>query len=746
MLVDRAWKYINQGKQHVREEGEDLKKKKKMSDGDYEKLQSDYEGLKKKTADWKLKVKEITLKDRQHIQDQKEEIDVLSKQLQNQKEIINDKTQGLTSITSKHEDLRQELVDTLSELQKVSQYKSKISELEDQLLRSESTLDILKTNTKAEKIKSTHTLSEAVQDRDNEITQKNDEITQLRVRITDHEKRNESLRHERDGTKFFTTDAKAVKRVSHEGNIWLLLEQSKDFRWFEKEILSVRCNTALETLQPDEEPTTQDNTKLQSLTQQLNTTREDTKRQKADLERQLTLKDQEVTRLLKRIETLQEEQSRIVLRQQQNDGSKMTHLREELETQIRDELAGQLSDLQYKHEQTISEVNKSKKDYHDLNTDYTQYKLRAQAAISKNMSQQESVLQEQTQLLKSEKNDLKSSLESLQEDYENSERTLSELKTTQKSEQTAFLKVKSNLTEALQVCEDTQREKNEAIQQLAKMKRKYLKSSSPTQSSTPPPTEPTVDLHDSEDDYKERLESADNKIVELQRKLDKTTSALKSVTDEMRSRDEYFTRTPTPPPAVIQKKQSCVTLDGDEETECSAPIANGEDISKVDGDHKDDDVSESHEKAQLLRYESCSSIVGTTSMDGVPHEEESFSVQDLVSAASLADGSPDSQLRWTERKVSRLTAENRSLRFELARLCTLPAEMSNLKEQIDEANRSIQRQDCTRHIDYLKNIILQFCLAKDNVSMQSGMIPLLASLLELSPEERRGLDTHYPQA
>eukprot|EP01060_Flectonema_neradi_P032027 TRINITY_DN5016_c0_g1_i1.p1 TRINITY_DN5016_c0_g1~~TRINITY_DN5016_c0_g1_i1.p1 ORF type:complete len:723 (+),score=186.46 TRINITY_DN5016_c0_g1_i1:102-2270(+) len=722
-----------------------------MNDPDYDTLLAAHEALKKKTADWKVKVKELTIKDRSHIQEQKDEIDVLNKQLQNQKEIINDKSQELSALTTKHEDLRKELVDTLSDLQKVTQYKSRITELEDQLLHSEGTIETLRTNSKAEKIKNTHALSETVQERDNEIAAKADEISHLRSKITDHEKRNELLRQERDGTLFLSSTSKTVKRVCHEGNIWLLLEhtdpaqQSKQFRWFEEEMITSVKGNSISSLPPvDEEATSQDHEKLKSLASETSTLREELKRQKGDHERQLALKDQEGTRLLKRIEALQEENSKLILRQNQNDGSKMIQLREELESQIRDELSGQLTDLQYTHEQTLSDVKKVKRDLQELSAEYTQYKHRAQTAISKSRSQQELDFKQQLNNSQLEIESLKESLQQIQQEYDQTHKELSEAVSSDKDKTEEIESLKAALQRSSELCEESKRESNMARQTILKLKKldsSQSRSPANASSTTEPPPVSLLSVSDCDDGYKEELEAANREIQELKSKLDKTSSALKSVTEEMRARDDNYIRmTPTPPPQLTQASSATNLLSEEEVT--TPAVLNG-DAPKAESE---EEVSEPQEKF-APRQQSNSSLVCSTAFDEPVQEEgELFSVQDLVTAASLHDGSPVSQLRWTERKVARLSAENSALRTELARHRTLPAEISSLRKQVEEANRSIQRQDCSRHIDYLKNIILQFCLARNDFDMQSKMIPLLSSMLELSPDEKKNLDLQYPQS
>ena len=107
----------------------------------------------------------------------------------------------------------------------------------------------------------------------------------------------------------------------------------------------------------------------------------------------------------------------------------------------------------------------------------------------------------------------------------------------------------------------------------------------------------------------------------------------------------------------------------------------------------------------------------------------------------------DRIVRHLRHELSLLNARNESLQNELRDLAVsvaLHVEQENvLKEQLRQSDRNKQRAAIHHEqAEYVKNVLLKFVTARGDPAVQRSLVPVLQTLLQLSPDEKRVLDSY----
>ena len=134
-----------------------------------------------------------------------------------------------------------------------------------------------------------------------------------------------------------------------------------------------------------------------------------------------------------------------------------------------------------------------------------------------------------------------------------------------------------------------------------------------------------------------------------------------------------------------------------------------------------------------------------------------FEMDDLVTAldrpVGAAASSPradlENRVSWLSRKLARVTHELSEARDRVHALRGVADENVSLRAVVEELQRSVARLEGAGALgeasaDYLKNTVLNFCLAKEAPEVQAALVHLLASLLQLSEAEVGSLVALYP--
>ncbi|KAJ9456033.1 hypothetical protein DIPPA_10874, partial [Diplonema papillatum] len=739
----------------------------------YAKLKEDHKKLSDKIEVWKAKVKGMSAVDKAKIKEQQEEIGDLTLQLKTVSTINKDKDAELAKLAADLAEGKDALRSATSAAQKVEKLQQKLAEMTDDNTQLQEQVEALKAVIKNE----THVHSEKRQrehsEHESSVKRKQAEVVALRSRIAEMDKQAEALRAQRDGVTYLQTsptEVTVLKRTTHGAVRWCLVTTtSLSPRWFEEDHLVTAFGKGTLQMPPTDaeqletERSAQETSQVQSLRSSLKTLQHES-------DRAISQKNQETSMLLKRLEALQEQHSKVLLKQQQSDGVKRDAMKAEADAATTQKYLSQIAELENELSEAQAALKLAQKDNALLKSEFTQYKRHAQAALHRDHAEQVPLkASSEPEALQEKHTKLEEELQSVRDSLRGAEAKL-------ETSSDLLKRTQRNLTEALQNAETAERDKHELSGKLKKLKaslerEKAAAASRTTEREADDVDSATAPLYEEIDDLKRKLEAAVKQKEAVQTKLTAAQSAIKSLTEDMKQRiapadadayersyeedtkRHYQHRNPHadhhPVPLEKEAPQDDPAENAHAE-EAPSPHLDEGPAKQANGSIRLADSASDFNRGASLQKLSAGPTLSSSSLDaleGISGKGTStFNFDDLVSAAEVGADRPGSRLEWAERKLKRTLVDLSHCRNELDVAKTAARDAASLRATVAELERSLARQDAARSMDYIKNTILQFCLAKHNDNVQSALVPLLSSLLQLNPKEIATLTATYPAA
>eukprot|EP00754_Rhynchopus_humris_P017686 Rhum_TRINITY_DN14578_c5_g2::Rhum_TRINITY_DN14578_c5_g2_i1::g.98475::m.98475 len=755
-------------------------------------LAAEHAALVKKTDDWKAKVKQLTTKDRLEIARLREEVEPLTLQIKSLHSILKDKDGEIKRRQDDVENMRR----TMEEVEGKATAMRSMQETLNSALGDKATV------------------LETLKKRENEVVELRQRIVQLTEEVGQQRGAVDGAAYFGAGTKEALEELRLLKRVTHGASQWCLCASpTLPARWFEIDYLRSRfsalqmdedltnrlpCIESEEVLRAHTEKTDGQLQRLKSLLQSA----------QDETQRVTKAKQAEIDVLVQRIESLHSHHKLHSTREKENEESRRDLCRAELQAELEERYSAQLRDARDDADECRDRLRVAEDEAKRVAKEFAAYQARArgtarraaeeEAAAAAAAAKAAAAAGDQRRSSETVAADLETclrELEALKEKNYTLEETLRSTQAKCNATQSEMDKTSARLAEACSAAEASEREKHEALRELAHERAKAeAHHAADPRCATPlaevdasaaassadaeaddvaaaaaaPP--PSADACSAEACAQLRREHA-----QLADKYAACRSALVSMREEMRQlaedgarREQRSAAEPQPQPQPQPQPHDggeAASAPADaaavvEDTAAAAPEAAVVDTAADDTAAAAAPVSAAEgaavaEEAAATLPPSCSaaSLLDDETL-GVGGE---FEMDDLVTAldrpVGAAASSPradlENRVSWLSRKLARVTHELSEARDRVHALRGVADENVSLRAVVEELQRSVARLEGASALgeasaDYLKNTVLNFCLAKEKPEVQAALVHLLASLLQLSEAEVVSLVELYP--